>query len=137
MARAVLTGPRGEGLFGITFGIKGSMERPQVIVNPLSLITPGIFRRSLPDGARGPPHHPRERPAAPRRTARAPQCTGGDPAGSRVPSCRERRRRWWRLVGGSGSAAPAQAPLEHFGALRDGPDRSLGRIARTTISPHD
>jgi hypothetical protein len=40
----LLTGPRGEGMFGITFGITGSMARPQVIVNPLSLLTPGIIR---------------------------------------------------------------------------------------------
>jgi hypothetical protein len=40
----LLTGPRGEGIFGITFAIQGSMARPQVIVNPLSLLTPGIIR---------------------------------------------------------------------------------------------
>jgi hypothetical protein len=40
----ILTGPRGEGIFGITYGIKGSMANPQVIVNPLALLTPGIFR---------------------------------------------------------------------------------------------
>ena len=40
----LFAGPRGEGVFGITYGIKGSMAKPEVIVNPLSLITPGIFR---------------------------------------------------------------------------------------------
>ncbi|HJU31233.1 MAG TPA: AsmA-like C-terminal region-containing protein, partial [Hyphomicrobiaceae bacterium] len=40
----VLTGPRGEGLFGMTFAIQGPMAKPEVLVNPLSLITPGIFR---------------------------------------------------------------------------------------------
>ena len=30
--------------FGITFAIQGPMSDPQVIVNPLSLVTPGIFR---------------------------------------------------------------------------------------------
>ncbi len=40
----LLTGPRGEGIFGITFAIQGSMAKPQVMVNPLSIITPGIFR---------------------------------------------------------------------------------------------
>jgi hypothetical protein len=40
----LFAGPRGEGIFGITYGIKGSMAKPEVIVNPLSLITPGIFR---------------------------------------------------------------------------------------------
>ncbi len=40
----ILSGPRGEGVFGITFAIQGPMARPQVIVNPLSLVAPGIFR---------------------------------------------------------------------------------------------
>ena len=40
----ILSGPRGEGIFGITFAITGAMSDPQVIVNPLSLVAPGIFR---------------------------------------------------------------------------------------------
>lgn len=40
----LLSGPRGEGIFGITFAIQGPMASPQVIVNPLSLVAPGIFR---------------------------------------------------------------------------------------------
>jgi len=40
----ILSGPRGEGIFGITFAIQGAMSSPQVLVNPLSLVAPGIFR---------------------------------------------------------------------------------------------
>ena len=40
----LLAGPRGEGVLGITFAIRGSMAQPQVLVNPLSLVAPGIFR---------------------------------------------------------------------------------------------
>lgn len=40
----ILSGPRGEGIFGITFAVQGAMAEPQVIVNPLSLVAPGIFR---------------------------------------------------------------------------------------------
>lgn len=40
----ILSGPRGEGIFGITYAIQGSMAQPQVIVNPLSVVAPGIFR---------------------------------------------------------------------------------------------
>jgi hypothetical protein len=40
-------GPQGEGLFGITFAVQGPIEKPQVIVNPLSLLTPGIFREIM------------------------------------------------------------------------------------------
>jgi hypothetical protein len=40
----LLSGPRGEGIFGITFAIQGPMSAPQAIVNPLSVVAPGIFR---------------------------------------------------------------------------------------------
>ncbi len=40
----IISGPRGEGIFGITFAIQGSMAQPQVVVNPLSMVAPGIFR---------------------------------------------------------------------------------------------
>ncbi len=37
-------GVQGEGLLGITFKVEGPLANPQVIANPLSLVTPGIFR---------------------------------------------------------------------------------------------
>ena len=40
----IITGPKCEGVLGITFAVQGSMANPQVIVNPLSLVAPGIFR---------------------------------------------------------------------------------------------
>lgn len=40
----ILTGPRGEGIVGMTFAIQGPMDNPEVLVNPLSLAAPGIFR---------------------------------------------------------------------------------------------
>lgn len=40
----VLTGDRGEGLLGLTFKVTGSIEDPDVSVNPLSLLAPGILR---------------------------------------------------------------------------------------------
>ena len=40
---AVLT-RRGEGLFGFTYTVRGSADRPTVSVNPLSILTPGMFR---------------------------------------------------------------------------------------------
>jgi hypothetical protein len=40
----IVSGPRNEGAFGITFAVQGPMARPQVLVNPLSLVAPGIFR---------------------------------------------------------------------------------------------
>jgi AsmA-like C-terminal region/Protein of unknown function len=40
----LISGAHGEGIFGITFAVQGSMSDPQVLVNPLSLVAPGIFR---------------------------------------------------------------------------------------------
>ncbi len=40
----ILTGPRGEGMVGITYLIEGPMTEPQVIVNPLSPLAVGILR---------------------------------------------------------------------------------------------
>jgi hypothetical protein len=53
----VLGGRQGEGLVGITFAIKGKLDEPTVLVNPMSVMTPGIFRQlfeftgSVPDAA--------------------------------------------------------------------------------------
>ena len=59
----ILTGPRGEGLFGITFAINGPIERPQVLVNPLSALTPGILREIFQMTPENPRIIPRGRPA--------------------------------------------------------------------------
>jgi hypothetical protein len=52
----VLVGRQGEGVVGITFAIKGKLDNPNVLVNPISVMTPGIFRQifdfsSVPDPA--------------------------------------------------------------------------------------
>lgn len=39
-----LFGRRREGLFGFTYTLKGPVDRPAVAVNPLSILTPGLFR---------------------------------------------------------------------------------------------
>src|SRR6185295_6108739 len=43
----LLTGPRGDGVFAMTFAIQGSMSAPQIIVNPFSVITPGVTREIM------------------------------------------------------------------------------------------
>jgi AsmA-like C-terminal region len=40
----LLTGPKGEGIMGVTFAVQGPMSAPQVLVNPLSMLAPGPFR---------------------------------------------------------------------------------------------
>ncbi len=41
----LLVGRQGEGVVGITFAIKGKLEDPTVLVNPMSVMAPGIFRQ--------------------------------------------------------------------------------------------
>lgn len=41
----LLVSRRGEGLFGMTYGINGHAGEPRVFVNPVSVLTPGILRR--------------------------------------------------------------------------------------------
>ncbi len=57
----VLVGRQGEGVVGITFAIKGKLDDPSVLVNPMSVMTPGIFRQifeftgTVPDPNATPP----------------------------------------------------------------------------------
>lgn len=72
----LLSGPRQEGIFGVTFAIQGSMDNPQVVVHPLSVIAPGIFREMF-----------QMTPAAPRVLPRQGRNGSADPtAGVRASS---------------------------------------------------
>lgn len=59
----LLTGPKREGVFAWNFGVQGGLENPQVIVNPLSGVAPGVTRELFPI-------IPQEEPAPPRRRGR-------------------------------------------------------------------
>lgn len=62
----IISGTKGEGIFGITFGVQGSLDNPQVLVNPLSLVAPGIFREIFQMSNPNPKVQVRdERPSAP------------------------------------------------------------------------
>ena len=41
----ILVSKKGEGVFGLTYAMKGNLNEPSLTVNPLSVLTPGIFRR--------------------------------------------------------------------------------------------
>jgi hypothetical protein len=41
----LLVGRQGEGVVGITFAIQGKLDNPNVLVNPMSVVAPGIFRQ--------------------------------------------------------------------------------------------
>jgi hypothetical protein len=46
IAGQILAGPKGEGIFGITFAVVGPMSNPEVLVNPISGFVPGILRET-------------------------------------------------------------------------------------------
>ncbi len=46
----VLVGGEGEGIFAVTYQASGSAGNPQVAVNPLSALTPGVLRNIFPGG---------------------------------------------------------------------------------------
>ena len=66
----IFVGREGEGVVGITFAIQGQLDDPNVLVNPISVVAPGIFRQifefrgegqnaaSPHDGATFRLHHP-------------------------------------------------------------------------------
>ena len=51
----ILTGGKGQGIFGLTFALGGSMANPKIQFNPLSAIAPGIFRKIFEFDGSGPP----------------------------------------------------------------------------------
>ena len=86
----ILTGPRGEGVFGITFEIKGPMSDPKVNVNPLSLMTPGFLRELFQTVPENPRITPKQEPRPVR--SPVPQVRSSEPAtdGERPPAKRSR-----------------------------------------------
>jgi hypothetical protein len=78
-------------VFGLTFGIQGSLTNPQVLVNPLSMFAPGLFRGLFEMTAENP-----------RVIAREDRARAAEPSPPRArPSRRE------TLEGASGTRAPA------------------------------
>jgi hypothetical protein len=49
----LLVGRQGEGIVGITFAIQGPLQDPNVLVNPMSVVAPGIFRQIFEFNAQG------------------------------------------------------------------------------------
>ncbi|MFN0217796.1 MAG: AsmA-like C-terminal region-containing protein [Hyphomicrobium sp.] len=84
----LISGAQGEGIFGITFAVQGSLSDPQVIVNPLSIVAPGIFREIFQMTAANPQVQVREdkapaKPASERvRASSTPIDSGGAPVKS-------------------------------------------------------
>ena len=51
----ILTGGGGEGIFGLTYALGGTMTAPRFQVNPVSAIAPGILRKFFEFGGSGAP----------------------------------------------------------------------------------
>ncbi|MEM8699104.1 MAG: AsmA-like C-terminal region-containing protein, partial [Pseudomonadota bacterium] len=51
----IFSGGEGEGIFAMTYAMRGSLEDPEISVNPLSLLTPG-FLRDIFSGGEGTPN---------------------------------------------------------------------------------
>lgn len=51
----VLVSKKGEGIFGMSYSASGNAEEPKISVNPLSVLTPGIFRRIFEGTPKAPP----------------------------------------------------------------------------------
>jgi hypothetical protein len=58
----VLTSKKGEGIFGMTYSVKGNADQPDLSINPLSVLAPGILRRifegNMPRAAQAPSNAP-------------------------------------------------------------------------------
>lgn len=78
----VLTSREGEGILGTTYSVSGNADEPEISVNPLSMLTPGILRRifegRIPTAK--PTTPPANAPAKTAPTAAAPNATTATPA---------------------------------------------------------
>ena len=87
----ILTGPRGEGVLGITFAIEGAMADPQVIINPLSIVGLGITREIFQMAPENPKITPRAEPVVKGAKGSGPQVRASPP--TEAPPSAERAPR--------------------------------------------
>src|SRR5262249_40254367 len=85
----LLTGPRGDGVFAMTFAIQGSMSAPQIIVTPFWGTPPGVTREIMQMAPETQRIVPRDRPqvrgdGAPSRTSTPPAAASSGGFESRV-----------------------------------------------------
>lgn len=84
----IISGAHGEGIFGITFAVQGPLAEPQVLVNPLSLVAPGIFREVFQMTGQNPSVQVREerQPTKPIRERTRASAPGGEPSRKSSPA---------------------------------------------------
>ena len=58
----LLVSKPGEGIIGLSYSVSGDADEPKVTINPLSIMTPGIWRRvfegKMPNAANAPSNAP-------------------------------------------------------------------------------
>lgn len=100
----IMTGPKREGVFAMTYALQGGLENPELIVNPFSAITPGITRELMqitPSDPRIVPRKPNEKndkggnrstnaPAVAPRSKDRPHDGGGWSSEANQPDARNR-----------------------------------------------
>lgn len=69
---------KGEGLIGFNYTLRGTSDAPEVVVNPLSALTPGMFRDILRSA---PPPIDENLPVKPRQPSRRPDILDGSKGG--------------------------------------------------------
>ena len=84
----LLTGPKREGVFAISYAMQGNLENPQLIVNPLSAVTPGITRELMQIAPQDPRIVPRKQQPGSK--------TGGGVRASSSPVAGTRQCAGWR-----------------------------------------
>lgn len=67
----IVTGPKREGVFAMTYALQGGLENPELIVNPFSAITPGITRELMQITPSDPRIVPRKPPSGRSETGKA------------------------------------------------------------------
>ncbi len=97
----LLTSRRGEGIIGTTYAVKGDADEPEISVNPLSMLTPGILRRifegKIPTSKAVPA--PQSKPAE--EGAKAPEDLPNQPPANQPPA---------NQPVGAAEAAPEKSP---------------------------
>ncbi len=68
----LLTGRSGEGIFGMTFAVRGAVDNPEVLVNPVSAVAPGFLRQIFEFDQAPPRIIPDEQRSSRAGSARAP-----------------------------------------------------------------
>lgn len=100
----ILAGPRGEGVIGMTFAIQGPMSRPQVVVNPASIL-PGILREMTKLSNPDPRITPRDTPSpasGSKAAPKAPSIKSSSTPGTTIPRTDEPRGRTGRIEADGG-----------------------------------